>query len=163
MKDVDRRIIKDCIDVGFDLSGNEDTTIDDKSDKGQYYRKSISYMPDTIKIKKGIILKLREKSIQVSRVFDYITNHLRYNDNNIILNASTIAREYNDDRSNIHKAIKELVNMDIIRKVSDYIPNNTLPKNTYEINFNYICNGNIKYIKELITNQRKHGNIESKN
>lgn len=163
MKDIDKRIIKDCIDVGFDISGIKDTTIKDKSDKGDIYHKSISYMPDTIKIGIGIILKLREKSIQVSRVFDYITRHLKYNSTNIILSASTIAREYDDDRSNIHKAIKELENMDVIRKVSKFVPNNTLPKNTYEVNFNYICNGDCKFIKQLIINQRKHGNIESKN
>lgn len=154
MERYDKRIIKECIDVGFDIKHIKSTVITDTDDDNKSYKKTISYMENASRIQHGLILLLHGKSKQVARVVDYIQKNLAYNDTNIVLNPSEIARCYNDDRSNIAKAIKELITMDIIRKISDYIPNNNLPKNTYGVNFNYICNGNIHTIKKLINNQR---------
>lgn len=155
---IDKRIIKDCIDVGFDIDDIKTIQIEDKDDNSIPYKKTISYMNEQNRVRKGLILLIHGKSVQVARVIDYIERNLGYNDTNIILSPSTIAREYNDDRSNIGKAIKELVNMRIIRKISDYVPNNILPKNTYAVNFNYICNGNINEIKNEIKKQRNNKN-----
>lgn len=162
MEDIDKRIIKDCIDVGFDISEIKSKQIDDKDDDSKRYKKTISYMTEVSKIRHGLILLIHKKSIQVARVIDYIERNLGYNETNIVLSPSKIARVYNDDRSNIGKAIKELESMDIIRKIDDYIPNNILPKNTYAVNFNYIHNGNIHEIKKNIENQRKNKQNGSK-
>lgn len=154
MKTINKRLIKDCIDVGFDTSNIKTAKTHDVDDNNVEYHKTISYMSEITKTKKGLILLIHGKSVQVARVIDYIEHNLEYNDTNIILSPTVIAKSYNDDRSNIAKAIKELVNLDIIRKVSYYIPNSILPKNTYAVNFNYICNGNIHEIKKEINNQR---------
>lgn len=159
MDEIDKRIVRDCIDVGFDIANIRTRKIDDKSDSGDKYKKTISYMEEAIRIRQDLILMLHSKSISVVRVVDYITKHLGYNETTILLSASSIAREYNDDRSNIHKAIKELVTLDIIRKISDYIPNSSLPKYTYSVNFNYICNGSIHEIKKELLKQRKKLNL----
>lgn len=156
MEDIDKRIIKDCIDVGYDIDEIKSKQIKDIDDNSVQYKKTISYMNELNKVRRGLILLIHGKSVQVARVVDYIERNLGYNETNIILSPSTIAREYNDDRSNIGKAIKELVKMNIIRKVDDYIPNNVLPKNTYAVNFNYIHNGNIHEIKKEILKQRKN-------
>lgn len=163
MDDIDKRIIKDCIDVGFDTGEVKTTTVKDKDDNSVQYKKTISYMPELNKVRRGLILLIHDKSKQVARVIDYIERNLRYNETSIILSASTIARFYGDDRSNIRKAIKELEKMDIIRKIDKYIPNNILPKNTYAVNFNYICNGNIHEIKREILKQRNNKDYDSKN
>lgn len=155
MEDIDKRIIKDCIDVGYDISNIKTTKVNDKDDNSVQYKKTISYMNELNRVRRGLILLIHGKSVQVARVIDYIERNLGYNETNIILSPSAIAREYNDDRSNIGKAIKELVNMDIIRKIDKYVPNSILPKNTYAVNFNYIYNGNIHEIKKEILKQRK--------
>lgn len=153
---LDKIIIKDCIDVGFNIKNIKTKSIDDKDDSGHLYKKTINYMDDTLRINKGLERMLWGKGQDVRKVLDYIYNHLGYNEINIILNSNHIANAYEKtDASNIRKAIKTLVSMDIIRKISDYHPNNILPKNTYSVNFNYICNGNIKEIKEEILKQRK--------
>lgn len=162
MEDIDKRIIKDCIDVGFDIDDIRTKPINDKDDNAVSYKKTISYMNELNKIRKGLILLIHGKSVQVARVIDYIERNLGYNETNIILSPSKIAKFYNDDRSNIGKAIKELTEMGIIRKISDCIPNNILPKNTYAVNFNYICNGNLHEIKKEILKQRNKVKYESK-
>lgn len=162
MEDIDKRIIKDCIDVGFDIDDIRTKPINDKDDNAVSYKKTISYMNELNKVRKGLILLIHGKSVQVARVIDYIERNLGYNETNIILSPSKIAKFYNDDRSNISKAIKELTEMGIIRKISDCIPNNVLPKNTYAVNFNYICNGNLHEIKKEILKQRNKVKYESK-
>ena len=156
MEDIDKRIINDCIDVGYDLRNIRTTKVEDKDDNSVHYKKTISYMNELNKVRRGLILLIHGKSVQVARVIDYIERNLGYNETNIILSPSVIAREYNDDRSNIGKAIKELVDMNIIRKIDKYVPNSILPKNTYAVNFNYIHNGNIHEIKKEILKQRKN-------
>lgn len=161
MEDINKRIIRNCIDVGFNITDIKQSKIKDKDDNNNFYQKTISYMNTLNRTKKGLILLIHKRSIHVARVIDYIENHLGYNDTNIILNAAKIARVYEDDRSNIAKAIKELVELDIIRKISDYIPNSILPKSTYAVNFNYICNGNIHEIRKELLNQRNNIKVEN--
>lgn len=161
MDNINNLIIKDCIDVGFTVENIKSKTIDDKSDSGSKYRKTISYMDNTTRISKNLVLLIHDKSKSVARIVDYIINNLGYNETNIILRPSIIANIYKDDIANISRGIKELTKLDIIRKISDIIPNDILPKNTYAVNFNYICNGNIHEIKQELLKQRNKINKQN--
>ena len=168
MEILDRVIIKDCIDVGFDIGSIKSRPILDIDDIGNIYHKTINYMDDTLKINKYLERMLWDKGQDVRKILDYIYTHLGYNEINIILNCNYIASLYEKTyATNLRKAIKTLCSLNVIRKISDYHPNSILPKNTYSVNFNYICNGNIKEIKSEIEKQRKkqiiNQNINSNN
>lgn len=74
------------------------------------------------------------------------------------LKIKDIATYYNCDKSNISKGIKRLVELDVIGRLYDKIPNNMLPKNTYIINHNYIYRGSIKKLRKDILEQRNNIN-----
>ena len=72
------------------------------------------------------------------------------------LSNKDIAQYYNCDKSKISKGIKRLVELDVIGRLYDKIPNNMLPKNTYIINHNYIYRGSIKKLRKDILEQRNN-------
>lgn len=157
-----RNYAKDICDVGFDINTIE--TDDNHFDKGadnKYYLKPISYNKKMIKLRKGIVLEMRKHSLAASQVFDYIETHMKYGCNSIILSPTVIAREYDNDKGNISKGIKELVEMDVIRRTKDYIDvPDGVSKNQFTVNHNYIYNGDLHKLKLEIKEQRKIKDIE---
>jgi hypothetical protein len=153
-----RNYAKDICDVGFDISTIEtDNNHLDKSNDNKLYSKAISYNRDMIKLRKGIVLQMRQHSLAASQVFDYIEEHLKYGCNSIILSPTVIAKEYNNDKGNISKGIKELIELDVIRRTKDYIDvPDGVSKNQFTVNHNYIYNGDLHKLKKDIEQQRKN-------
>lgn len=109
-----------------------------------------------IKLRKGIVLEMRKHSLAAAQVFNYIEEHLKYDCNSIILSPTIIAKEYNNDKGNISKGIKELTEMNVIRRTKDYIDvPDGVSKNQFTVNHNYIYNGNLHKLKKDIEQQRK--------
>lgn len=160
-------IIDKRIDIGFDMKHIETKTdFIDKSNDGKEYFKTISFNSDMSKTKKGLQLILRTKSLAASQVFDYIERNLKYEDIAIELSPTIIAKYYNTNKSNISKGIKELVELDIIRKTKDYADETSMllvrhPNIHYSVNFNYLFNGNLHKLKEDIIKSRKRRKINN--
>ena len=118
-------------------------------------------MEDKVLIDNSLVTILSEESKYVGIVIRYIVDNIPYNVNHLYLSSSNIAKLYNTDKANISKAIKRLVELDVIGRLYDKIPNNILPKNTYVINHNYLYRGSIRKLRKDILEQRQREN-ESK-
>lgn len=157
-KDMDDKVInklaKDSIDYDYPLC-IKGLRIKDEDDSGTKYNKTIYYMEDKVLIDNSFVTILSEESKYVGIVIRYIVDNIPYNVNHLSLNASIIAKQYNCDKSHISKAIKRLVDLNVIGRVYDKIPNDMLPKNTYVINHNYLYRGSIRKLRKDILEQRK--------
>lgn len=131
-----KQLSKDNIDYDYPLF-IKGLKIKDEDDSGAKYNKTIYYMEDKILIDNKLITILSEESKSVGIVVRYIADNIPYNVNHLSLNAAIIAKENNADKSNISKAIRRLVELDVIGRLYDKIPNDMLPRNTYIINHNY--------------------------
>lgn len=151
------RLSKDSIDYDYPLSV-KGLKIKDEDDSGTKYNKTIYYMEDKVLIDNSLITILSEESKYVGMVVRYIADNIHYNVNHLSLNATIIAKQNDTDKSNISKAIKRLVELDVIGKLYDKIPNNMLPKNTYVINHNYFYRGSIRKLRKDILEQRNNMN-----
>lgn len=154
------KLSKDSIDYGYPLSVRG-LKIKDEDDSGTRYNKTIYYMEDKVLIDNSLITILSEESKYVGIVVRYIVDNIPYNVNHITLNTTVIAKHNNVDKGNISKAVKRLVELDVIGRLYDRIANNILPKNTYVINHNYLYKGSIKKLRKDILEQRQKEN-ESK-
>ena len=152
-----RNYAKDICDVGFDINTiDTDNNHISKDNSNNPYITAISYNKEMIKLRKGIVLEMRKHSLAAAQVFSYIEEHLKYVCNSIILSPTIIAKEYNNDKGNISKGIKELIEMNVIRRTKDYIDvPNGVSKNQFTVNHNYIYNGNLHKLKKDIEQQRK--------
>lgn len=155
MDEVINKLAKNSIDYDYPLK-LKGLRIKDESDEGKVYDKTIYYMEDKILIDNSLITILSEESKFVGIVVRYIVDNIPYNVNHISLSAATIAKEYSSDKSNISKAIKRLVELDVIGRLYDKIPNTILPKNTYIINHNYLYRGSIRKLRKDILEQRRN-------
>lgn len=151
------RLSKDSIDYGYSLT-IKGLKIKDEADNGNKYDKTIYYMEDKLLIDNSLVTILSEESKYVGQVIRYIADNIAYGINHITLNSTEIAKLNNTDKSNISKAIKRLVSLNVIGKLCDKIPNNMLPKNTYIINHNYLYRGSIKRLRKDILEQRNNLN-----
>lgn len=115
-------------------------------------------MEDKVLIDNSLVTILSEESKYVGIVVRYIVDNIPYNVNHLSLNASVIAKKYEIDKSNISKAIKRLVELNVIGRLCDKIPNDMLPKNTYVINHNYLYRGSIGKLRKDILEQRNKEN-----
>ena len=148
------KLTKDSIDYDYPLC-IKGLRIKDEDDSGTKYNKTIYYMEDKVLIDNSLVTILSEESKYVGIVIRYIVDNIPYNINHLSLNASIVAKQYNCDKSHISKAIKRLVDLNVIGRVYDKIPNDMLPKNTYVINHNYLYRGNIGKLRKDILEQRK--------
>lgn len=155
MTDVINEITKDNIDCNYNISIRK-LRIKDKSDEGKQYNKTICYMENKSTIDSKLLEIMDSESTYVRKVVRYIALKIPYGVNHISLNSNEIGSYFECDAANIRKGIKRLVELDVIRRLYDYKPNNILPKNTYIINHNYIYHGNIKKLNEDIIEQRNN-------
>lgn len=151
------KLAKDSIDYDYPLSV-KGLKIKDEDDSGTKYNKTIYYMEDKVLIYNSLVTILSEESKYVGIVVRYIVDNIPYNVNHLSLNASVIAKKYEIDKSNISKAIKRLVELNVIGRLCDKIPNDMLPKNTYVINHNYLYRGSIGKLRKDILEQRNKEN-----
>jgi hypothetical protein len=151
------KLAKDSIDYNYSLSV-KGIKIKDEDDSGNKYNKTIYYMEDKVLIDNSLVTILSEESKYVGIVIRYIVDNIPYNVNHLSLSSSNIAKLYNTDKANISKAIKRLVELDVIGRLYDKIPNNILPKNTYVINHNYLYRGSIRKLRKDILEQRQKEN-----
>lgn len=151
------KLAKDSIDYDYPLS-IKGLKIKDEDDSGTKYNKTIYYIEDKVLIDNSLVTILSEESKYVGIVVRYIVDNIPYNVNHLSLNASIISKKYEIDKSNISKAIKRLVELDVIGRLCDKIPNNMLPKNTYVINHNYLYRGSIRKLRKDILEQRNKEN-----
>lgn len=148
-----REAARDSIDYGYSLN-IRGLRIKDEADNGDKYNKTIYYMEEKILIDNKLITILSEESKFVGIVVRYIVDNIPYNVNHISLSGADIARTYKVDKGNICKAIKRLVELDVIGRYHDKYDNPYLPKNTYIINHNYLYRGNIRKLRKDILEQR---------
>lgn len=153
MNDSTNEVIKDNIDCGYSINIKR-LKIRDKSDDGKQYSKTIYYMENKSIIDDKLLEIMDNENTYVRKVVRYIALKIHYSTNHISLNSNKIGDYFDCDSSNIRKGIKRLVELDVIRKLDNYIPNKILPKNTYIINHNYIYHGNIKKLNNDIIEQR---------
>lgn len=149
------QLTKNNIDCQYNIEFNS-VCIIDKSDDNKCYNKTIRYMNNHILLGIDLIKILSVENRYVGFVVSYISDNIKYGTNHIELNSTTIANCYRSDRSNIYKAIKRLVELNVIRKLNDYIPNKMLPKNTYIVNHNYLYKGNMNKLHKELLEQRNN-------
>ena len=128
------------------------------------YETTIAYSKDTVHVKKGIIKDIAKRSKDAVMVFSYITEHLERDMIQIELSPTSIAEEYAVQRSNISRGIKVLVEMGIIKKTIDFIPNTHKqyiinPSRNYTIEPQYVFNGSYLKLYRKLTDMRKNHEI----
>jgi DNA-binding transcriptional regulator GbsR (MarR family) len=108
-------------------------------------------MTDKSIIDDSLILKLHSERRYVVLLVNYITNHLVWGHNYISLIPKDIIASTGIDKSDISKAIKRLVELEIIKQASSVKEEyKDIDKHVYIINHNYIFKGNIKnLIKDI--------------
>lgn len=155
MDNVINKLSRDSIDYNYSLDF-KGLKIKDKADDGTEYNKTIYYMEHKAIIDDALLEIMDKENTYVRKVVRYIAKNIPYGVNHISLSNKDIAEYYNCDKSNISKGIKRLVELDVIGRLYDKIPNNMLPKNTYIINHNYIYRGSIKKLRKDILEQRNN-------
>ena len=137
-------IDKDYLD-GHYLCSFGKRTIIDRDIEDNAYRKEIRFMTDKSIIDDSLILKLHGERRYVVLLVDYITNHLVWGHNYISLIPKDIISSTGIDKSDVSKAIKRLVELEIIKQASSVKEEyKYIDKHVYIINHNYIFKGNIK-------------------
>lgn len=154
------KLSKDSIDYEYPLFV-KGLKIKDEDDSGTKYNKTIYYMEDKLLIDNSLVTILSEESKYVGIVVRYIADNIPYGVNHITLPPTEIAKINNIDKGNISRAIKRLVELNVIGRLYDKIPNDILPRNTYVINHNYLYRGSIRKLRKDILEQRNNLNNES--
>lgn len=145
-------IDKDYLD-GHYLCSFGKRTIIDRDIEDNTYRKEIRFMTDKSIIDDSLILKLHSERRYVVLLVNYITNHLVWGHNYISLIPKDIIASTGIDKSDISKAIKRLVELEIIKQASSVKEEyKDIDKHIYIINHNYIFKGNIKNLIKDIKN-----------
>lgn len=154
MNQVINKLARSIIDIDIDNTFKHAKVINEDDD-GKKYKTTVTFMENTFTSTSELIDIVTNESKNVGIVISYITRHIRYGNNHIELSSTDIAKEYGADKSNIGKGIKRLVELEVIYKLSDRIPNNILPKNTYVLNHNFFYKGNLKKLEKEINEQRQ--------
>lgn len=129
---------------------------------GKEFFVNVYSMQDSIKINKLLFQKMLNLSHAANAVLVDIIDRLEYNDVNTILEISKIATRLNYDRTTISKAVKELVDQEIIVRIVDTVSNKNKrlwsPK-MYGLNTSLLYYGDNKFLYERanhIVEQEKH-------
>lgn len=117
-----------------------------------------------IKTNKTIMYKILDKSKNAARVFVYIEEHLKLDALQIELSPTEIAKQCNIDKGNVATAIKQLVELGVIKKTVDLVPEeikDKIPNSriNYTVEPKYVFNGNLLKLKKKITEMRKNNQL----
>nr|DAG89558.1 MAG TPA: helix-turn-helix domain protein [Crassvirales sp.] len=86
-----------------------ETTVDDRSDDGKVYHKTIKYIPESTRISNEVLIDLLTNgSLHARKLFAYFIDQLPRNDNEIILDRLHITATLGLSPSAISRALQEL-------------------------------------------------------
>ena len=103
-----------------------------------------------IRVNKTLSTILFKESACVNKIVQYIQLNLKYNTDNIIIKPNELCDLFNEDKSNISKAIKRLKELNIITRAVDIdqFKTGVTNKYLYFVNSNYIFNGNAEELEK---------------
>lgn len=126
-------------------------TIEDESDDGQKYNKTIWFMKDKALFDFSMIKIIHNERMYVVEVLEYICNHLEWGTNAIILDNSQISTDRNLNKPDVSRGISRLVELNIIVKAKTldrYKKDNSINNKLYIVNHNKLFKGNTKNMKK---------------
>ncbi len=118
--------------------------------KGVEYIDTYKYINNMIRVNKTLSTILFKESACVNKIVQYIQLNLKYNTDNIIIKPNELCTLFNEDKSNISKAIKRLKELNIITRAIDIdqFKTDVTNKYLYFVNSNYIFNGNAEELEK---------------
>lgn len=130
--------------------------------KGVEYIDTYKYINNMIRVNKNLSTILFKESACVNKIVQYIQLNLKYNTDNIIIKPNELCALFNEDKSNISKAIKRLKELNIITRAVDIdqFKTGVTNKYLYFVNSNYIFNGNAEELEKDWYEQ--YGNSDNK-
>lgn len=146
----------------FDTKTIRKCKVVDYDDCGQEYNKTISYMPTKCLIDNALFNITKREPFYVGRVINYIINNLKYGTNVMTLKGTEIAAHENLYPADVSRGIARLEELEIIkplREIEEYSKDNSIKKNVFTINHNYIFKGNINKLVKEFEAQRAEQNI----
>ena len=144
---------KNYYDSNFPKLFGKRTVIDEDID-GNQYRKEIRYMKNVSLTNNDLLPLIINEKKYVAYLVEYITKHLPWGQNVIMLKANDIANNTPIHKTDVYKAIKRLIDLQIIHQMNkekeeykDY------DKHLYIVNHNYIFKGNTKNLRNELLNR----------